>query len=121
VANFPEPAGFPDALEIPSRTGRLRAEYAVNGSVYARRKAGHRLGPARARIGHWPNGAKVKFTASPGIWRLIQPRVPRGSNQKAAINGVLTQFYVFMKYLRLGSIMTRFALRSDRSLGIPER
>jgi hypothetical protein len=25
VANFPEPAGFPDALEIPSRTGRLRA------------------------------------------------------------------------------------------------
>jgi hypothetical protein len=30
-----------DILEILSRTGRLRAEYAVNSRVYARWKAGH--------------------------------------------------------------------------------
>src|ERR1700692_1313369 len=34
-------------LGNPSRTGRLRSEYAVNGPVYARRKAGHSQTRAR--------------------------------------------------------------------------
>jgi hypothetical protein len=50
------------------------------------------------------------------------PRYPAaGSIRKAAINGVLTQFYLFMKYLRLGSMVAGIASESDRRLGIPER
>jgi len=42
---FPNRQVLPEALESPYRTGRLRREYAVNGPVYARRKAGHSAAP----------------------------------------------------------------------------
>jgi hypothetical protein len=60
-----------------------------------------------------------RFT--PGFGGPLNPASGRGSAPKAAINGVLTQFYLFIKNLPLGSMVARFALGPDRRLGLPER
>jgi hypothetical protein len=123
---FPEPAGFPDALEIPSRTGRLRAGICrqrrglrkAESWALAKRGSG-----AASPLVEGCRGGIDRF--APGFGGSLNPAYRCGSTRKAAINGVLTQNYVFIKNLPLGPMVARFALRRDRSLdcslGIPER
>jgi hypothetical protein len=88
-----DPTGFPDALEIPSRTGRLRAGI-------CRQRRGLRKAESWAWAGAGTDAGsplvalrKGIIDALPEFWRVRLTGHPAAVPlRKAAINGVLTHF-----------------------------
>jgi hypothetical protein len=111
VANYLPTGWDPERLKDPFRTGRLRAEYAVNSGAYARCNAGMR-GVSVPR-----SDAPLVALRTGRIGGLETGPTPIEPVLKSHVNAVLTGSRIFTENLPLGTMVWYFALRSDRRRG----